>query len=79
MEYKIEWYRKSKTIGIRRKMPEEGKTQGTQIFSFGGRTCVLSEAWLKDLGQKCLRKLHIEGKSEDAVKQFARKAAGIAP
>ena len=69
------YYGNGNLIGIRRKLPEPGKNVGTQIFSFGGKFCGKSEEQLRELGDRVLRILNVEGMSEADALAWAKQAA----
>ncbi len=64
------YYRKSNSIGLRRKFAEEN-----QVISFGGVRCVLKEEALRAFADDCLRKLD-GGESESSVQAWVRLAIG---
>ena len=67
-KYAVMYYGKHNSIGIRRKFEKKN-----QIFSFGGRTCGLSESVLRGFGDDCLKKFN-EGESEASVKKWVLEA-----
>ncbi len=69
------YYGNGNFVGIRRKMPDPGKKVGTQIFSFGGKFCGKSQEQLREIGDRVLRKLNVDGMSEADALAWAKKAA----